>query len=107
MRFFRGIAVPAAAADKAVATSIRDRPGEGAGWWRMFQCRPKQIDELFAKPDLSLQDTRPEAGPENAAVCVCGEPVGASYYAWWHNRSKENDAPILLEFDVEREAVAV
>lgn len=39
--------------------------------------------------------------------CACGEPEGALYYACHHNCYKENDTPILIEFEALLDDVVV
>lgn len=68
---------------------------------------PGSLDALFAKSDLSLKDTRPDGAPADDGICACGEVLGASYYAWQHNRNDENTAPILMEFTVPDDAVRI
>ena len=108
MRFFRGIAVPEDKADQVVTTIksqglARDR-GES---WKMEFRHPGDLDALFAKPHLSLEDTRPDRAEANPGVCACGEETGAAYYAWQHNRKGENTAPVITEFDVPVDAVSI
>jgi hypothetical protein len=33
--------------------------------------------------------------------------MAASYYAWQHNRTRENDTPIVVEFDADVDTVAI
>lgn len=108
MNFFRGIAVPAAKVDEVISTIktqglTRDR-GE---FWKMEYRHPGPLDALFASPDLSLKDTRPDGVVGDPAICACGEVYGAAYYAWHHNRHGENTAPILMGLEVPDDAVAI
>jgi hypothetical protein len=68
---------------------------------------PGNLDALFNKPDLSLEDTRPDNAEADAGVCACGEEAGAAYYAWQHNRKGENTTPIIMEFEVSDDAVSI
>ena len=78
----------------------------GDGRWHMEHEYPGDLNRLFAKPDLSRNDTRPGTNTE-AAVCACGELEGAAYYAFRHNQTSENDTPIIIEFEAEISVVAV
>jgi hypothetical protein len=98
MRFYRGIAVPAGKADETVAAIIREGLNKGGGRWEMLQFHPGPIEALFGKLDLSLEDTRPKLADWQIAICACGEVDGALHYAWRHNRTTEDDTPILIEF---------
>ena len=105
MRFFRGLAVPAANVVQVLATIRNQGLGLGSQW--SFEYRhPGQLDALFARPDLSTQDTRP-SDRGDPAVCACGEEIGAAYYAWQHNRTRENDTPIIVEFEADQDTVAI
>lgn len=107
MRFYRGITLPVLQIDQAISTIAEAGFAEGRGRWRMEQFHPGPLDVLFAKPDLSLQDTRPEGRHRQPAVCACGDEMGAAHYAWQHNRSRRNDAPLMIAFEAEHEAVAI
>ena len=107
MRFFRGIAVSSDAAESTIE-DIRSVGLLGSeGTWRMTMFSHRgSIDDLFSKNDLSTEDTRVRY-QEEQAICACGEVVGAAYYALKHNRTKENNTPIILEFEVDEKSVAV
>jgi hypothetical protein len=47
---------------------------------------------------VSLADTRPNI-EHPSWVCACGDEQGALYYACRHNKSPENDTPILIVFE--------
>ncbi len=47
--------------------------------------------------DLSIEDTR--SGKSYPVVCACGEVMGAAYYAFKHNRTGQDDTPVLIEFE--------
>ena len=40
-------------------------------------------------------------------MCARGEEMGAAYYAWQHNRTRENDTPILVEFEADEDTVVI
>ncbi|MCJ2119998.1 hypothetical protein MKK65_26070 [Methylobacterium sp. J-001] len=105
--FFRGIAVPRTSVDEVVSDIRSGGLRESGRSWLMRQQRPPDPDVLFGKPDLSLDDTRGEHVVEHPALCACGEIDGAAHYAWRHNRTDEDDTPILMEFAAPIEAVAV
>jgi len=73
----------------------------------MEHLHPGPLKALLGKVDLSLEDTRPRSANWKPAVCACGEYWGAAYYAWCHNRSGENDTPIIVEFEADKNSVAV
>ncbi len=106
MRFFRGIAV----SSDAIKNAIKDIRSVGLlgteGKWRMEFPRTGSIDDLYSKTDLSTKDTRVRQQDE-LAVCACGELCGAAYYALKHNRTKEEDIPLILEFEASEKSVAV
>ena len=106
MRFFRGIAV-SSDATKNTIKHIRSFGLLGTeGKWRIEFSRPGSIDDLFSKTDLSTKDTRVRQSDE-LAVCACGELFGAAYYALKHNRTRENNIPVILEFEASEKSVAV
>jgi len=108
MRFFRGIAVPEEKVERVVATIESQGLSRDQGeFWRMHFRHPGDLDALFAKPDLALEDTRPNGAEVDSGVCACGEEAGAAYYAWQHNRKGENTTPIIIEFDVPDDAVSI
>lgn len=74
------------------------------GWFVPFY-HLTDVGNFFVKSDLSLSDTRANSGAPS--VCACGDIVGAEYYAWKHNVSKNNDTPVIIEFDVDKFDVAV
>ena len=98
MRFFRGLTVPAANVDQVLST-IRNQ-GLSLG-------SPGPLDVLSAKPDLSTQATRSRDQAGCPAVCACGEEMGAAYYTWHHDHTRENDTPIIVEFEADERTVAV
>jgi hypothetical protein len=103
MRFYRGITVPTRSAS-SVIDRIRTQgllPGDGN--WRMSAADLKgRLEEIWRKPKVTCADTKPTAGnPGPLWVCACAEEQGALYYACRHNRSGENDTPILISFDAE------
>ena len=61
-----------------------------------------RIDELFEKPNLTLEDTRPSRWIETErgghseliggypVICACGDRLGANYYAQKHNQNEED-----------------
>ena len=107
MRFFRGLSVKASELDSVVSTISATGLKEGDGGWLMRQLRPGPIEELFCKTGLSTAHTRGPTALERPAVCACGELDGATYYAWRHNRTGENDTPVIVQFDAEPEMVSV
>lgn len=78
----------------------------GQGIWPTQHQHPGDLEFLNSKPGLSLGDTRPLIGAV-AAVCACGEELGALYYSCRHNATATNNTPILIEFEAERSASAI
>lgn len=101
MRFYRGISVPRQAADAVIAKISSQGLQPGDGKWTMLAAdlRPR-LNEIWRMPAISLDDTRPKIG-QPSWVCACGEEDGALYYACSHNKSSENDTPILIVFEAD------
>jgi hypothetical protein len=106
MRFFRGLTVPAVNADQ-VLSSIRKQGLEQGSQWSFEYRHPGPLDVLFAKPDLSMSDTRPRDQRGDPAICACGDETGAAYYAWQHNRTDQNNTPIIVEFEAAEDTVSI
>lgn len=106
MRFFRGIAVSADMAERTIAGIRSQGLVSGQGKWLMEHEHPGDLNALYVKPDLSLKGTSPGIKAV-AAVCACGDELGAAYYACSHNLSPDNDTPILIEFEAPQSAAAV
>ena len=106
MRFFRGISVPEAVTKSTIAQIERDGLSGGEGKWRVIYSHPGDIELLFSKSNLSTDDTRNQE-LETSVICACGEYLGAAYYALNHNRTAENDTPIVIEFEADLSSVAV
>src|SRR5215475_13686125 len=101
MRFYRGIAVPAAS-KRDVIHRIRSRgliTGEGVWTMKADDLKPR-LEELWQLPVVSF-DAMPSAAETPDWVCACADEAGASYYACRHNRSMEKDTPILITFEAE------
>lgn len=109
---FRGIAIPAATADRMREDILRKgtRGDEGKQWqFTLNDLRPN-LERLLEKPNLSLDDTRPPEGRGEyfPAVCACGDEVGASYYAIRHNTHPNlKEKSYLIHFSVESPRVYV
>ena len=107
LTFYRGLAVPEAVA-QTVMDDIRQRGLHMSGrCWSMYQKRPLDPGSLFARADLTTGETRGDHIPEEPAICACGEEDGAAHYAWRHNRSGDDDTPLMIEFKAPVEHVAV
>ena len=71
MRFFRGITVPEVKAEQAIATIKDQGLARDRGNSRKMDFRhPGDLDALFAKPTLSLKDTRPNGAEADPGVCA-------------------------------------
>ena len=106
MRFFRGITVSSVTASETIEEIQRNGLIPNKGTQEMTYSHPGSIEELFLKEDLSCDDTRSPEG-QIPAVCACGELDGAVYYGLKHNRTREKDTPILIEFETDESSVAV
>ena len=104
LRFYRGIAVPAASADAVTSSIQRDGlvEGQGKGWDHLWSV---PSDVSLEKADLSLADTRD--ADWRSAVYGCGTLEGAAFYAWQHNRNGTNNTAILIEFEAHLDQVRV
>jgi hypothetical protein len=107
VRFYRGIAVPAAEAESVIAEiqEIGLNEGQGRRIANLYHYGPRE--PLFTKIDLTREDTRPVEADIVAGLYACGDLDGASHYAWRHNNTKINDRPILIEFEAPISRVAV
>ena len=106
MRFFRGIAVPAAEAESVISTISRDGLDRDRGRLMIWE-PPADPKRLFEKHDLSIDDTqkRLEGGP--VAICACGDDASAALYAFERNMYEKDDTPILIEIEAKPADVAV
>jgi hypothetical protein len=99
MQFYRGISVPRDAADATIREIRAHGLQPGDGQWTMLAADLKpRLDEIWSKPTITLEDTRPKT-PNPSWGCACGEEQGALYYACSHNRTAANDTPILIVFE--------
>ena len=108
MRFFRGISVPAKVSQQTVdeiSTYGLVAHSPKARWKAQHEILT-EIHELRSKPDLSTNDTRDEAN-EIDAIYACGDEDGALYYANSHNKSLENNTPIIIEFEAPPSSVII
>jgi hypothetical protein len=99
VHFYRRIAIPR----RRVSGVIADIRGRGLlptdGFWRMdFNDLKPQIAELRQRPVVTTADTKFKS-EKPSWVCACSDEIGAIYYATEHNRTKEDDVPILIRFD--------
>ena len=108
MKLFRGIAVPADQLETVIADILSNGLiDQYKANWQMTQAhRLNNLQALHLKTDLSTADTRTRTEAINA-VCACGDKEGALYYACRHNLGTNNNAPILIEFDVEMSSLAI
>jgi len=115
LRFYRGIAVPE---DEwgSLAHDIRVnglRATDQTTWQVEVVDLRAHLEHLFAKPGLSLSDTRPselvttDRGSHRRllgavpALCACGDELGGTYYATRHNRTSGKTAPLLVCFEAD------
>jgi len=101
-KLYRGIAVPWEQKESV----IQEIEAKGlvyteASNWK-FSLGPAFSDsyreKLFRKVDLSTSDTRPK-GAKEVYICACGEKQGARYYAYRHNRTKDKNCALVIEFE--------
>lgn len=106
IRLFRGLAVPPDDTVSKIA-DIRNAGLSQGYTWDFWQKRIQDIDLLFTKPNLSLEDTRPANELGDPAICASGDELGAAYYAWRYSRDKEGNTPIVVEFEAELAATEI
>jgi hypothetical protein len=104
---YRGLSFPSLTVDRYVQ-AIR---GEGlladAGTWRMIfpDLKPK-LKDLLGRTKLERSDVHTgEATPP--WVCACARRNDALYYACRHNRSRENDASVVITFEAPERDIIV
>lgn len=107
LRMFRGLAIPASQRDDVMGRIAATGFVGDEGRWSIIHQHPGEVDALFEQEDLDTKVTRPDGVMHPKVVCACGEIDGASYYACSHNRSADDDAPIIVEFDVPLGDVAI
>ena len=105
LRLFRGISVPSASAADVTSSILSDGLIEGKGTWtieHLWRLPPGVSTEIadLNPADVYKADWRP-------AVCACGTPDSAYYYASCHNKSVTNNAPILIEFEAQVDQVRI
>src|SRR5262249_31694416 len=106
MLFYRGIAVPRERVAETVP-NIRGRgllPGQGRRY--VFADLKPQLERLWQLPDLTITHTKPASEPP-PRVGACADRTGAAYYALKHNRSAENDTPLLITFEADLRDVII
>ena len=107
LRMFRGLAVPASRRNEVIERITATGFVGSEGRWNIIHQHPGDINALFEHDDLTVELTRPNSVALPKVVCACGEMDGASYYASHHNRSEENDTPIIVEFEASLTDLAV
>ena len=40
-------------------------------------------------------------------MCACGDEEGTAFYAWIHNKTDEDNTPVIVEFEADIATVAV
>jgi hypothetical protein len=106
---YRGIAVPKSKAAEVKQNILTNgiRGNEGTQWKFETNDLREKLDQLFNKPDLSLDDTRPPID-KFPVICACGDEIGASYYALMHNKSRKiEETSIVIKFSSSINAVYV
>lgn len=107
LRLYRGIAVASSTLSDTVSSIVATGlTKEKKGHWSIEQSWGLPIDALLQKVDLSTCDTR-SGSVSRPAICASGTEDGAAHYAWPRNQTSRDDAPILMEFDVESNKVAI
>src|ERR1041385_1297289 len=95
VRLYRGIAVQPDKVQTIIA-SIRAtglQAGQGGQWSMTWNDLKPKLQELRNLDTVTIEHTKP--GAQLPRVCACGDGGGAPYYAIRHNRSGNNDTPIL------------
>jgi len=119
LTFFRGIAVSNEEHQSVVQQIKEEGLSSIVGVYSGgFTDRRHHLEELFNKPELSTQDTRPSVWVKEGSgghreyidshdsIYACGEEYGASYYACQHNY-KHGRTPILIQFKANIEDVQI
>ena len=107
MLFYRGIAVSRQRAADTIS-DVRQKgllPGQGP-WGYLFADLKPQLERLWGLPNLTTAHTKP-SGDSPPWVGACADPLGAAYYALKHNRSSENDIPLLITFEADLRNVII
>jgi hypothetical protein len=99
MLFYRGIAV---SGDRAQDTIERIRVRgllHDYGHWRMdFNDLKPRLSRLWQQSIVTTDDTKFDCN-KPSWVCACADKVGATYYATKHNRTSEQNVPLLICFE--------
>jgi hypothetical protein len=66
----------------------------------LFADLKADLEALWQKSDLNVDDTKPKGLPP-PRVGACAEFNGAAYYALQHNRSADNNSPLLITFEAD------
>lgn len=109
VRLYRGIRVPRGETPGVVEEISRNgfHAGQPVRWSYMFH-HPGDIEGLFARPDLSTRDTRPDdryAG--GSGVCCCADHDSAAFYATGRVESGPDDCPVVVEFDLPLDRLSI
>jgi len=109
---YRGIAVPEATVENVRQKIISNGISvpDNATWDMEAVDLRDNLEELFNKEGLSTKDTRPSRWIDTdgggyreligrfPVICACGDELGASYYASKHNKTADNNSPLIIKF---------
>ncbi|WP_057902613.1 hypothetical protein [Bradyrhizobium valentinum] len=99
MILHRGLSFPLRSVDRHIDKIRRAGLLADAGIWRMIfpDLKPK-LKQLWGQQALQRSDVHTnETTPP--WVCACARRIDALYYACRHNRSRENDASVVVSFE--------
>jgi hypothetical protein len=107
MLLYRGIAVSHQQVADTVSHVRQNGLLPGQGSWRyLFADLKPQLESLLQLPNLSTVHTKP-TGEAPPRVGACADRTGAAYYALSHNRSIQNDTPLLITFEADVKDVII
>ena len=105
LKLYRGIAVPAASVADVTSSILRNGLVEGQGRWTIEQLWKLPSGVSTEKYGIFSEEI--DSAEWRSAVCACGTPEGADYYAWEHNRNMTDETPILIEFEANVDQVRI
>jgi hypothetical protein len=103
----RGLSFPLRSVDRHVDNIRRAGLLADAGIWGMIfpDLKPKlkqlRSQQALQRSDVHTKETTPPW------VCACAQRIDALYYACRHNRSRENDASVVVSFEAPAREVII
>jgi len=97
--------VPSVKVEDVISSILHGGLDRDRGWPMSWE-KPTDPERLLRKVDLSKDDTRPH-GSAQVGICTCGDESSAAFYAWDPNLYRENDTPVLIEFEADEPVIAI